>query len=124
MEQLTKNQAVATSQEAVQNRSEERRVGKECRSRRAPQREKKKDPAVGAGGAGLLVDGAAAVERAQRRTHLVGAGLRASACPTDRRSLRSTLHLEEATLRLQRRNSWAFFFQAEDGIRDRSRHSC
>src|SRR5262249_57121305 len=58
-EQLTKNQAVATSQEAVQNqnepqlrdenahndksvhgvlnpRSEERRVGKECRSRRSP----------------------------------------------------------------------------------------
>src|SRR5436189_6047019 len=75
MEQLTKNQAVATSQEAVQNqnepqlrdenahndksvhgvlnptyqaglrrdaRSEERRVGKECRSRWAPDHEKKK----------------------------------------------------------------------------------
>src|SRR5947199_9093085 len=70
MEQLTKNQAVATSQEAVQNqnepqlrdenahndksvhgvlnptyqaRSEERRVGKECRSRWAPDRYKKKN---------------------------------------------------------------------------------
>src|SRR5262245_66180365 len=77
MEQLTKNQAVATSQEAVQNqnepqlrdenahndksvhgvlnptyqaglrrdavqRSEERRVGKECRSRWSPYHEKKK----------------------------------------------------------------------------------
>src|SRR5437867_11018904 len=74
MEQLTKNQAVATSQEAVQNqnepqlrdenahndksvhgvlnptyqaglrrdRSEERRVGKECRSRWSPFDEKKK----------------------------------------------------------------------------------
>src|SRR5205085_11304184 len=62
MEQLTKNQAVATSQEAVQNqnepqlrdenahndksvhgvlRSEERRVGKECRSRWSPYPEKK-----------------------------------------------------------------------------------
>src|SRR5690554_7965014 len=78
MEQLTKNQAVATSQEAVQNqnepqlrdenahndksvhgvlnptyqaglrrdavqRSEERRVGKECRSRWSPYRLKKKE---------------------------------------------------------------------------------
>src|SRR5438270_11637233 len=73
MEQLTKNQAVATSQEAVQNqnepqlrdenahndksvhgvlnptyqaglrrRSEERRVGKECRSRWTPTHKKKK----------------------------------------------------------------------------------
>src|SRR5688572_29367532 len=52
MEQLTKNQAVATSQEAVQNqnepqlrdenRSEERRVGKECRSRCAAPRKRNK----------------------------------------------------------------------------------
>src|SRR5438094_9864412 len=82
MEQLTKNQAVATSQEAVQNqnepqlrdenahndksvhgvlnptyqaglrrdavqRSEERRVGKECRSRRMSFSEKKKTKWMG-----------------------------------------------------------------------------
>src|SRR5687768_8486270 len=59
MEQLTKNQAVATSQEAVQNqnepqlrdeRSEERRVGKECRDRWSAQEYKENAALQAVGG--------------------------------------------------------------------------
>src|SRR5262245_5425508 len=117
MEQLTKNQAVATSQEAVQNqnepqlrdenahndksvhgvRSEERRVGKECRCRWS----------FGGGYTHRYF--------ASRSASTRGAGLLVLSRLKDRASPNCVLTNSSIS---------AFFFQEEDGIRDRSRHSC
>src|SRR5688572_10441022 len=97
-----------TQKKTCVKRSEERRVGKECRSRWAPAQQKKTAPKL------CPPDRQAPQTHASTRTQQTAPppeALRAAAAPGEQVDALAPLWV-------------SFFFQAEDGIRDRSRHSC
>src|SRR5205823_3214451 len=94
------------------DRSEERRVGKECRSRWSADRERKKGYTSGR----RIAPGRCVLSS----TASSGSSLVFCTAPPS-----TDCHLRREAVS----GSWSprgrpFFFQAEDGIRDRSRHSC
>src|SRR5687767_3403184 len=117
----------------VCRRSEERRVGKECRSRWSPYHEEKQRTLAcerGCAGGQLRLLGDEQLSRPQSLdfTREPFVALRFENAEAAARQL-EPCEAEAIPVTEKRREQrvaplFHFFFQAEDGIRDRSRHSC